>query len=180
MKSNEQKLLLLFGALAALVLVVRVLPLAYDYYRDGRNEIAALEDRAERYRTLIEEEAQWQERALLKQAELAELEGAIFQAGNPNLIGSRVQTALRQAAEQAGVSPRETRVAQYNYAGNWLMVSQEMSFTLEQNQILPFLNAIEQLRPRLHVAAFNVARSPRRGFSGNITVVGFSRGMAAQ
>lgn len=180
MRSNERKLLLLFGVIAAAFFVVRVLPFAYGYYRDGRNEIAALEQRAARYRTLIEEQAEWQDRERLKQAELAELEGGIFQAGNPNLIGSSVQRALRQAAEQAGVSQRETRVAQYSYVGDWLMVSQEMSFTLEQNQILPFLNAIEQLRPRLHVAAFNVARSPRRGFTGNITVVGFSRGMAAQ
>lgn len=179
MRSNERKLLLLFGILAALVIVVRVVPLVYGYYREGRNEIAQLEERVERLQALIDEQDEWQERELLKQAELAELEGAIFQGANANLIGSSVQRALQQAAAQAGIAVRETRVAQFRYVGDWLMVSQEVSFTLEQSQILPFLNAIEALRPRLHVAAFNVTRT-RRGFSGNITVVGFSRGMGAR
>lgn len=174
MKGNERKLLLLLGVLALAVLVVRVLPLAYDYYRQGREEIAQLEERIERFETLIEEQEQWQEREILKQAEIADLESWIFQGANPNLIGSSVQRALRQAADQAGIAVRETRVAEYSYVGDWLMVSQEMSFTLQQSQVLPFLNALQQLRPRLHVRTFNVARN-RRGFSGNITVVGFSR-----
>ena len=157
MKSNERKLLLLLGVLFAAVLVVRVLPLAYNYYREGRSEIASLEDRIERYETLIQEEEQWKEREVLKQAEIADLEGGIFPGGNPNLVGNNLQRSLRQAADQAGVRVREMRVAQYRYVGDWLMVSQEMSFTLEQSQILPFLNALQQLRPRLHVAAFNVA-----------------------
>lgn len=179
MKANERKLLLLFGILAALVIVVRVVPLAYSYYREGRNEIAQLEERVDRFRTLIDEQGEWQERELLKQAELTELEAGIFQGSNANLIGSSMQRTFQQAAAQAGITVRETRTPQYRYVGEWLMVSQEVSFALEQSQILPFLNAIEALRPRLHVAAFNVART-RRGFSGNITVVGFARGMATQ
>jgi hypothetical protein len=174
MKGNERKLLLLAGILAVVVLVVRVLPLAYGYYREGRDEIAELEERIERYQTLIEDQDQWKERETLTQAQMADLESWIFQGANPNLIGSNVQRSLRQAADQAGLTTRETRIAEYSYVGEWLMVSQEMSFTLEESQILPFLNALQQTRPRLHVAAFNVARS-RRGFTGNITVVGFSR-----
>lgn len=174
MKANERKLLWLGGALFALVLIVRVLPLAYDYYRQGREEIAQAEDRAERLRALIEEQDLWMEREVLKQAEIADLESWVFPGTNANLISSSVQRSLRQAVDQAGVIQRETRVAQYSYAGEWLMVSQEMSFTLEEPQILPFLNALQQLRPRLHIAAFTVARN-RRQFSGNITVVGFSR-----
>jgi hypothetical protein len=175
MKSNERKLLLLFGVLAAAVLVVRVLPLAYGYYRAGRDDIALLEERITRYETLIEEQEAWQERETLKRAEISDLESWAFPGGNPNLVGSSLQRFLRQAADQAGIAVRETRVAEYSYVGEWLKVSQEMSFTLEESQILPFLNAIQQLRPRLHVEAFNLSTSSRRGFSGTITVVGFSR-----
>lgn len=176
MKANERKLLLLAGVLFAAVLVVRLLPMAYNYYQQGREDIALLEERAQRLQTLIEEADQWRERETLKQAELADLQGWIFPGGNnPNLVSNSMQRTLRQAVEQAGITVRETRVAEYSYVGeNWLMVSQEMSFTLDQPQILSFLGALQQLRPKLHVAAFNVARS-RRQISGNITVVGFSR-----
>jgi hypothetical protein len=176
MKANERKLLILGGVLFALLLIVRVLPMAYGYYRQGREDIALLEERVDRLQTLVQEQDEWSEREILKQAEMADLQGWIFSGGNnPNLVASSMQQVLRQAVEQAGVIQREMRVAEYSYVGeNWLMVSQEMSFTLDQPQILPFLNALQQLRPKLHVAAFSVART-RRQFSGNITVVGFSR-----
>lgn len=175
MKSNERKLLFLLGVLAAAVLVVRVLPLTYGYYREGRADIGLLEERIARYETLIEEQDEWEERARLKQAEIADLESWVFPGGTPNFVGSSMQRSLRQVADQAGIMVRETRVPEYSYVGEWLMVSQEISFTLEESQILPFLNALQQLRPRLHVAAFNVSTSSRRGFSGTMTVVGFSR-----
>ncbi len=175
MKSNEKKLLLLAGALTVLVLLVRILPLTYGYYRQQRDDLALLEERVERLQTLIQEQDQWMERETLKQAEIADLESWIFPGGdNPNLVGSSVQRSLRQAVEQANIDVRETSVASYSYAGEWLMVSQEMNFSLEQQQILPFLNALQELRPRLHITAFNVARN-RRQFTGSITVVGFSR-----
>jgi hypothetical protein len=175
-KANERKLLVLAGIILAALLVVRVLPMAYGYYRQGREDIALLQERVERLQTLIEEQDVWSERETLKQAELADLQSWIFPGGNnPNLVSTGMQRTLRQAVEQAGVIVRETRVAEYSYVGeDWLMVSQEMSFTLDQPQILPFLNALQQLRPKLHVAAFSVART-RRQYSGNITVVGFSR-----
>ncbi|MEY4640714.1 MAG: hypothetical protein RLZZ227_708 [Pseudomonadota bacterium] len=174
MKPNEKKLVLFAGVLFALVIIVRVLPLAYGYYREGREDIALLDERVDRYRTLVQEQDQWIEREALKRAEIADLESWIFQGSNPNLIGSSVQRALRQTLDQAGIAVRETPVARYSTTGEWLMVTQEMSFTIEQQQILPLLNALQQLRPRLHVVAFQIDRG-RRQFSGTITVIGFAR-----
>jgi hypothetical protein len=175
-KANERKLFVLAGIILAALLVVRILPMAYGYYRQGREDIALLEDRVDSLQTLIQDQDIWSERETLKQAELADLQGWIFPGGNnPNLVASGMQRTLRQAVEQTGVIQREMRVAEYSYVGeNWLMVTQEMSFTLDQPQILPFLNALQQIRPKLHVATFNVART-RRQITGNITVVGFSR-----
>jgi hypothetical protein len=174
MKASEKRLLLLALVLGALFVIVRVVPYAYGYYSAQREELAQLEQRIERFETLIAEQNEWMEREAQTQAEIAELETWIFSGGNPNLIGSSVQRALRQAVEQAGVASREMSVARYSYAGEWMLVSQDMSFTLDQHQILPFLNALEQLRPRLHVQALSIARG-RRQYSGTITVVAFSR-----
>lgn len=174
MKRSERQLLLLAGVLFALVVVVRLIPLTWDYYRQGRNDIAALEARSERYRQLIADTDLWMEREALRQAEIAELQGWVFEGSNPNLIGSAVQRSLRQAMDQAGLSVRETNVARYGRIGSWLLVTQEMNFTLEQQQILPFLNALEAARPRLYVTAFSVNRS-RRQYSGTVSVAGFGR-----
>ncbi len=54
------------------------------------------------------------------------------------------------------------------------MVSQEMDFVIDQEKILPFLDKLEQSRPRLHVTEFSINRN-RRQFLGSITVTGFSK-----
>lgn len=172
MKRNERQLLMLAAALFVLLVAFRLVPMAWQSYREGRDEIALLEERRDRYRQLLIDTTLWQERETLKAAEMAELQGWVFDGGNPNLIGSAVQRTLRQALDQTGVRVRETPVPRYNNAGEWLMVTQDLNFTLEQHQILPFLQALQTSRPRLHVAAFSVTRN-RRQYTGSVTVVGF-------
>jgi hypothetical protein len=171
---RKQKLMMLAGVLLVLVVVVRVLPGLYAHYQRGQEEIALLEERVERYRNLILDSDLWLERAELKAAEIGDLQDWVFEGANPNLTGSSVQRLLRQAMEQANLRVMETSVARYTYIEDWLMVSQDMNFALDQNQILPFLNALQQIRPRLYVTAFSVTRN-RRQFTGSITVAGFSR-----
>lgn len=174
MKRNEKFMLAIAGVLFVLVLTVRVVPMVYNYYQQGEEEIALLEARIDRYRQLIVDTELWMEREKLKEAEIADLQNWVFEGSNPNLVGSSVQRTLRQAMEQVNVVVRETDVARYNTIGNWLMVSQEMNFVLSEDQILPFLNALREMRPRLYVTAFTVNRN-RREFTGSITVTGFSR-----
>lgn len=176
MKPQERKLLLLLGVLALLVLVLRVVPLLTDWYRRGQEDIALLQERIERYEQLITDTQVWKERELQKQAEVAGYADWIFQGSNPGLLGPSVQRSLRQTAEQAGITVREMSVARFARSGDWLVVSQEMDFMLEQQQLLPFLAALEQQRPRLFVTAFSVAHN-RRQLTGNITVTGFSRAL---
>ena len=174
MIKRTQNLAILAGILFALVLAVRVVPMLYNYYREGQENIALLQERRDRYEQLIIDVDRWKENETLKQAEIADLESWIFEGTSPNLIGSSVQRSLRQAVEQSSVAIREMNVAEYNYIDDWLMVSQQMDFSVDQANILPFLNALQELRPRLHVSAFSLTRN-RRQYTGSITVVGFSR-----
>lgn len=179
MIKRTQNLAIVAGIMFVLVLAVRVLPMLYDYYQQGRDEIALLQERRDRYEQLIIDVDRWKANEVLKQAEIADMESWVFVGTNPNLVGSSVQRSLRQAVEEANVSIREMSVAEYNYIENWLMVSQEMDFSIEQANVLPFLNALQELRPRLHVSAFSLTRN-RRQYTGTITVVGFSRVERAQ
>ncbi len=174
MKTQERKLLLLLGVLAVLVLVVRVVPLLGDYYRRQQDDIALLQERVQRYEQLIADTELWQEREALKRAEVAAYTAEVFQGDNPSLVGPSVQRSLRQAAEKSGISIREMSVARFARSGDWLVVNQDLSFTLEQDNILPLLAALAAQRPRLFVTAFSVAQN-RRQFTGSLTVTAFSR-----
>jgi hypothetical protein len=173
MQPNEKKMLMLMSVLAVLVLVLRVVPMLFDHYRDGRQEIALLQERIDRYQSLMEDSAQWREREQQKRKEIEQYQQWIFEGSNPGLVGPGVQRTLRQAVAQAGVSVREMSVARYSLVGDWLIVQQDVSFTLTQDMVLPLLQAVEELRPRLHIAAFSITHN-RRQYLGNMTVVGFS------
>ena len=105
---------------------------------------------------------------------MAALESWVFTGQDQNLIGSGVQRSLRQVVEEAGVLPRSYSTPRYTELDGWLMVSQEMDFVIDQEKILPFLDKLEQSRPRLHVTEFSINRN-RRQFLGSITVTGFSK-----
>jgi hypothetical protein len=174
MKRNEKQLVIIAGALFALVLVVRVLPLLYGYYTESREDIALLEERADRLRTLIVETSEWQEREQIKRAEIGDLETWVFPGTDPNLISSSLQRSVRQLVADHGLELRELGVARYNRVDKWLLVEQDIDFSLDQHEILPFLQALQSARPRLHIAKFGISRN-RRQYTGSLTVVGFGR-----
>lgn len=68
-----------------------------------------------------------------------------------------------------------TRLAEPIVAGEWTLISQEMSFrTQDAGNTVDFLTRLNETVPRLRVAGFNLGRS-RNQFNGTITVVGFAR-----
>jgi hypothetical protein len=174
MKRRERQLVLFAALMFALLLILRVVPALVGYYQQGRDDIALLEERIARYQALAATTSEWQEKQQLKTLEVSELQSWVFNGSDANLIGNSVQRALRTAVESSGLGVREMSVARYNYVGKWLMVTQEMSFTLDQDNILPFLTALQDLRPRLFVQTFTVSRN-RRQFTGTIAVTGFGR-----
>ena len=91
-----------------------------------------------------------------------------------NLIGTSVQRQLRQAVEEAGVVPRSYNTPRLAELEGWIMVTQEMDFVIEQENILKFLDLVEASRPKLLVTEFSINRN-RRQYTGSIMVTGFAK-----
>lgn len=175
MRKNERKLIVLAGVLFAAVLVVRVVPLVLDWYAEGEQEIARLENRLDGYRELIANTGRWMERERTLTEEVARLGEWVFEAANPNLVVTSVQSKLRTVATRAGVSVRETARPEYQESGEWLVVSQEISFNLSnQAEIVKFLDLLEDSRPHLFVTEFSITQS-RRQYAGSLVVTGFGK-----
>jgi len=174
MQQRERKLVFLAALIFGALLLLRVIPALVNYYQQGRDDVALLQERIARYQALAAATEEWQEKQQLKAIEVSELEAWVFQGSDANLIGNSVQRSLRSAVERSGLGIREMSVARYSYVGDWLMVTQEMSFTLNQDNVLPFLSTLQELRPRLFVQSFSVTRN-RRQYTGTITVTGFGR-----
>ncbi len=174
MKAKEKKLIALAAVMFLLVLVVRGIPMLRQSYQDMQDEIEFTQDQIQRLRLLFEEGPFLIDEEALKREEMAALESWVFTGQDQNLIGSAVQRSLRQVVEEAGVLPRSYSTPRYTELDGWLIVSQEMDFAIDQEKILPFLDKLQQSRPRLHVTEFSINRN-RRQFLGAITVTGFSK-----
>lgn len=174
MKNSEKRLIALAGVVFVILVVVQGIPFLRDSYREMLDEIEFTEQRIQRLRLLVEEAPFIVEEEIQKRQDMAALENWVFAGQDPNLIGSSVQRTLRQIVEEAGVLPRSYSTPRYAEIEGWLLVSQEMDFVIDQEKILPFLDLLEQSRPRLHVTEFSINRN-RRQFLGSITVTGFSK-----
>ena len=85
-----------------------------------------------------------------------------------------MQSIIRNVTGRTRVEIREMRVAKVQSFEDWLKVSQELNFAIQQDRILPFLNALKSHEPRLYVRDFTVTRS-RQQFIGSLTIEAFSR-----
>ena len=174
MRSHEKRMVLLLAALLGVAILLEGVPRAWGLYQQQREAITQLEQRVERYRQLADETARWQQRERDMQAMVADYGSWVLEGDNPGLAGSSVQRLLRQAVAASGISLREMSVARVTTHGEWLAISQDMSFSLEEPQVLAFLAALEALRPRLFITAFSLSHN-RRQYLGSVTVTGFSR-----
>ena len=174
MKSKDKKLIGLAAVLFLLVTIVRGIPLLNNSYTEGLAEIEFMEQRIDRLRLLVEEAPFIKNDEAEKREEVAALENWVFTGQDPNLIGNSVQSQLRQAVEEAQVIPRSYNTPRIAETDGWLLVTQEMDFVIEQENILQFLDLLENSMPRLHVTEFSINRN-RRQYTGSITVTGFSK-----
>ena len=174
MKSNEKKLVGVAVLLFFAVIVVRGIPFLRDAYNEGLEEIEFTEQRIDRLRMLVEEAPFIKEEEALKREQVAALERLVFTGQDPNLIGSSVQRQLRQAVDEAGLVVRQYSTPRFAETEGWLLVTQEMDFLIDQGEILPFLELLENSQPKLHITEFSINRN-RRQYTGSITVTGFSK-----
>lgn len=174
MKASEKRMLLVLAVLLGLAVLLEGVPRAAGVFSAQREDIALLEQRIARYRQLAEDTVEWQQREAALQAGIDEYRSWVLEGDNPGLAGSSMQRLLRQAVAETGISMREMSVARVTARDEWLVVNQDMSFSLDEQQILPLLAAIEALRPRLYITAFSITHN-RRQYLGSLSVTGFSR-----
>jgi len=125
----------------------------------------------------------WQQRRQEIDQQLQNLEARLF-TGNANTTGSlptvpvlaaNIQRLVRQIAQDTGITITSTSLAESMEADGWLLVEQTLAFNLDnQSNTLDFLARLDASEPWLAVNYFSMSRG-RNMFSGEITVVGFSR-----
>jgi hypothetical protein len=173
---KERYRIILFSSLLILLVIIYVIPWLWSLYHRQLLEISQSEQRIQRYEKLIEDTELLQERVLTKQREVDAFSDWAFKGNNQALMGTSLQQTLRKVVDASGVTIREMSVTRFSKLEgrneSWTLILQDMSFALEEKQILSFLKELEAQRPKLFITTFSLQQN-RRQINGNLTVVGF-------
>tara|TARA_R100001015_G_C4604700_1_gene159710 strand:+ start:506 stop:1105 length:600 start_codon:yes stop_codon:yes gene_type:complete len=185
--SREKNILRLALVLALIIGLSNGIPLIREVYQERAERIERLRLDIAREQRLLEDTALWQQRRQDIDRQLQTLDARLF-TGNDNAPGARptvpvlaanIQRRVRQIAQETGVTITSTSLAESRETDDWLLVEQTLAFNLDnQNNTLDFLARLDESRPWLAVSYFSMRRT-RNMYSGEITVVGFSRDNAA-
>lgn len=175
LSARERNILMLALALGVLVVLSRGVPALRGMYAERALQIEQLRDAIVREQRLIDDTELWRERRENLEADTDSLDARLFTGNSSPMVAAAIQRQVRQYAADAGINIVSARLAEPQETGDWLMVAQSLSFTLSnQSATLEFLGRLEQSSPYLGVTRFTMRRA-RNQYTGEITVVGFSR-----
>ena len=175
LSTRERGILALALIVAGVFFVTRGLPLVQEAYAARADSIDSVLLDIERERRLLNTEASWEQKRRETEAKLAAAEAGLFRGTTAATVEASIQRELSQYAANAGITVNSTRLAERLPAGEWTLISQELSFeTSDAAATVKFLKLIETSVPQLKVSAFSLDRS-RNQFSGSLTAVGFAR-----
>lgn len=180
---REKNILRLALVLALIIALSNGIPVLRDLYSERAQTIEELRLDIAREQRLLEDTGLWQQRREDIDRQLQTLDAQLF-TGNANAPGARptvpvlaanIQRLVRQHAQETGVTITSTSLADSRAADGWLLVEQTLSFNLDnQSNTIDFLERLDASEPWLAVSYFSMRRN-RNMYSGDITVVGFSR-----
>ncbi len=175
MTRREKTILYAGAAVVVLMVLLRGLPVAGDIYAERKENIALIRDDIAREQNLAAATDEWRQQRDDIEVRLAQLEAQVFEPSTLPLLTANLQRIVRQYANDANISITSTKLAEPLQTDGWLLVEQELSFTMNnQSNSLGFLRRLEESQPWLGVTSLTMRRN-RNQYSGSITVVGFSR-----
>ncbi len=172
---RERNILIMAGVVAMVFIATQLWPAIDGLYEQRQQNIETVRLDIDREIRLIEDTASWRSRRVEVEERTAELERQIFTGETIPLVEANISRDLNTYARESGITVSSNRLAERLESGDWLLISQEMSFrTPNAGNTVALLQKLENSEPRLHVKDFSLNRS-RTQYSGSITVVGFAR-----
>jgi len=180
MTRREKSILYAGAAVVVLMVLLRGLPVAGEIYAERKETIALIRDDIAREQNLTAATEDWRTRRDDIENRFAQLQTQVFETSTLPLLTANLQRMVRQYANDASVSITSTKLAEPLETDGWLLVEQELSFTMDnQSNSLGFLRRLEESQPWLGVTSFTMRRN-RNQYSGSVTVVGYSRSGSEQ
>lgn len=169
-KSLFRLMLLMF---LGYILPFVILPATVNLYQSQSQSIENLEDSIQRYEKL---RARADELTRLH-AQLIEdrnkINDGLLVGSSKEIVGARMQGNLKQLIQSHGINLKSTEKAEFVRTGDWLFITQAITFEANPDALVNFLRAIQETKEKLVVISLNI-RSNISVLEGVIKITGFS------
>jgi len=174
---KEKKLLRIAVAIFAIyALPFEIAPRAVQFYRDYREQIDKLKVEIHRYQKLRDDAQVWQELYQKTVQAQDEVNAALLEGHNRDIIAARMQNLIKGIAQSNGITFRTLEVAEFSPTKDkqWLLVTQSMQFEAASDTLMRFLQALDNAKEDLVVVKLEINSSGGK-LNGMIKVTGFNR-----
>lgn len=176
MTPKEKKLLRTAIVIVAIYAIpFEIAPRAVQFYRDYREQIDKLKAEIRRYQKLRDDAQVWQDLYQKTVQKRDEINVALLEGNNREIIGARMQNLIKGIAQSTGITFRTLEVAEFSPTKDkqWLLVTQSMQFEAASATLMKFLQALDNAKEDLAVVKLDINSSGGK-LNGMIKVTGFS------
>ncbi len=155
-----------------------ILPALLNLYQAQSQSIESLEDSIQRYEKLKEraDELARLHTELIK--ERNKINSGLLMGDTKEIVGARMQGNLKQLIQSHGINLKSTEKAEFVRTGDWLFITQAITFEANPNALVDFLQAVQNTKEKLIIISLNI-RSNVNLLEGVIKITGFSYQPAA-
>ena len=175
---NNRRLITLFLLVLIIFLSFRVVPMAAEWTASLGTDIERLVDRRDQLERLLESREEWRGRLEKLTGSETTVTARSLPGGRPEVASARLQSLLRDYADEAGVEVSSLSLPEVEVFGSWRLLQQVLTLQGTEAAVLDFLDRLESGRKLIRVVGFNM-RKDRTTLLGSATVVGFAP-LAAQ
>ncbi|MBE9563527.1 MAG: hypothetical protein IMF12_11770 [Proteobacteria bacterium] len=175
MNANEKRLLkIALIIFLGYMLPFQIAPVAINFYHDYRDSITSLHQNIELYKKLGKRAEYWEVENKTAKKELDKIKSGILPGTNYELIGTKMQSLIRQLASSTGVTFKSLVAPDSVQINEWILVTQSMQFEANSATLMSFLKIIDENKVNLAVVGLDV-RSYKNKLTGTIKITGFSQ-----
>jgi len=175
MTTKEKKLLrvmlLLFGVY---VLPFKIIPALYNSFEQEYDKVYKLKDNINRYKRLWVNRDQWKQSHIDSLAEWQQFKTEMLPGTTRDIVAGKLQDILKQVANQHQLTVRTLALPEFAETTGWLLVTQSMEFEGNSQNIINFINDIEQHTTRMHIGSLEIRTFRNKKLNGNIEITAFN------
>lgn len=176
MTKKEQKLLWFAGIIFfGYMIPFEVVPFVWQKSKHILEKIQKQKAEIARLHILKSEAEKWQQDFQTVSQQVETTESSLLTGETRALVSARVQSLLKEHASNAKINLTSVDLPEFVETGEWLLLTQSLKFEASSQQLMDFLQTLQQSVIKFWVVSIDVSVVRTNHIIGSLKVSAFSR-----